>query len=1361
MEPRFGQAQADTTQMFPRQEVNPAIVKSSELFTPKPVFSQPQTVQAPMFGPVEDPLKKTVESIQQDLAAPITNSPVARFGKLVTKGKEIVEDMLNKEDADLARPAPLSVWAKDLGTILAKVPFRVARFGAQGVDYAVDAVNPIPESYFKVSKMEDDVMKVAAMVGLPLDDAKQVVTKQPALLQSLHDSFVKPVKEGFQVHAMKDGPEKESALALWAYRSTQAFLGGLTAGVTDELLQNNSVSFQGGEVFYRGIPIGELSEMEAKAVGAGGLTGSVVGSMALYGVVSPMLTSALRSVPALDKVYKTHPFLSSAIMTNAAEEGFEAVVRKSTGQTYTFNDTLVGLMSGLAFETGKVSLGGYKGEFEQARIEKAVDSSPALQAVRGFLNAEIRSYVVENGHIPSSNDLRARIGETVIPGMTMTINQVHGILANSGIKEARLIEMSGGKRGTPGMDYPTEPPKVPETEVDGDISSIQSQIQNRTARKTGGQVEQVFRTDKFNVDEAGQQRLSLSQESLGMETRDVRSWKEVEELAAVLGMDPNQLLRRVGNKSQLSDVEVEALRQNTQAAHEFLSKQHEMIDAATNLGDMKAVDDIQNKVKMYERIIDNSVAKLLGAGTELGRGVAIYRKIAAMKMDDPTFFYKEAMKLLKDNRRKVRFNGQEVAVSKVDGKPSLPPKLREAIDTLMKNKDSLGIAYLFAQLRKTNNVDQVIQLWKAGLLTSPTTDAANILGNTSLMLLEAAKDIPATLADMAIAASAKTSNFLLGTKFSTDRVKTIHLSMLKKQLLGMYQGGKSAGFTELPKAAFVNTRAAAAKSSNRIFGTKFNTSGYDGKGFLFTGLDPNNAMDKWDVKPQTNIDIFPSSKANTLAQSYLDTVFNRLGAEDMVFRQSFLNKSLQESALLRYKNMSISERRAAMEALPEGMPRTKQALVEFFYQRPTPEAEARAIDVAETGTFQRDNALATSISNAKRDAPPVLRATYEVIAPFTKTPTNVALSLYEYTPVGFVHELAKQLVLRDPSKLKLVESLGRSVTGTSVMALGSMLNEAGMLTGNPPESESERKMWELQKKTANSILINGEWLRLDKIAPIGLLLSLGAAWNELGKTNLRSGQIAKMGFAAAKSITQLSFLQGVSKFTAAITEPDKFGESAIENLFRGIVPNIIGRVSSGMDEYERDTGSFDITFPLRVIQSRIPILRESLPVKLNMLGRAVGTDGGVLKYLLDPFSSKTATKDPIVKELVRLGITIPQPNQSLYSDEEYRNMIQIRGEVLSSIATNLLSGNSDDNVAQEDVDKFLTVQDEGKKIIMNSIVDSTTRVTHDIMRPIAAERLYKEVMTLPESDRAKRLEQIEKKNETIYKLISDKINATN
>jgi len=143
--------------------------------------------------------------------------------------------------------------------------------------------------------------------------------------------------------------------------------------------------------------------------------------------------------------------------------------------------------------------------------------------------------------------------------------------------------------------------------------------------------------------------------------------------------------------------------------------------------------------------------------------------------------------------------------------------------------------------------DQLVTVWKAGLLTNPTTHIANVGGNTTMLGLETLKDYPATVLD-AIASLA-----------TGKRTKT--------------------------------TPSYRAIGSGVVSGAK--------KAFTYakTGVDVDETLGKIDYK---KVNLPPVIK------QYTEFVFRMLGATDKFFKETLLKKSLMEQAKVDGINRGLS-----------------------------------------------------------------------------------------------------------------------------------------------------------------------------------------------------------------------------------------------------------------------------------------------------------------------------------------------------------------------------------------------------------------------------------------------------------------------
>jgi hypothetical protein len=251
-------------------------------------------------------------------------------------------------------------------------------------------------------------------------------------------------------------------------------------------------------------------------------------------------------------------------------------------------------------------------------------------------------------------------------------------------------------------------------------------------------------------------------------------------------------------------------------------------------------------------------------------------------------------------------------------------------------------------------------------------------------------------------------------------------------------------------------------------------------------------------------------------------------------------------------------------------------------------------------------------------------------------------------------------------------------------------------------------------------------------------------------------QYFRTGFAGVKTVMEQSFLLGLSQSLRAIDEPGRYGANYVENAARGIVPNIIAKIALGSDEFVRDPDELDL---LGVVESRIPFLSERVPVKIDVFGREVRQKRGVFSQLFDPFASTKPSDDAVTQEFLRLKHNPPVPAKGLYTDQEYRDLLKLRGNMLIPLYFQVIDGvnsyGKDATPSQRATlkaveDGYKAMTDDAKKATLRSIELQATTQAHGIMKIKAAKRLITELDDMSSSDREKKLRNIEKADKTIY-----------
>lgn len=648
-------------------------------------------------------------------------------------------------------------------------------------------------------------------------------------------------------------------------------------------------------------------------------------------------------------------------------------------------------------------------------------------------------------------------------------------------------------------------------------------------------VDQEFRTDKFSVSRAQEKTLKAIQKTLGLDTRDVRSFDEMTKMAGELGTDPRRLLKDI-ETGRITDKEIIALGQQINNSSNRINTLSKQLREDPNNAKIMAQLDAE------ETIINQAIKKRLQGGTEAGRAVVAFKLIAKNTLD-PVYWLNKA-------QRQVGMDKQ------------LKTDEITAIQDLIKQKDTVGLATYINGLGESNLREKITALWKAGLLTGLRTHEANIISNTAMGALETAKDIPATVFD--IVRSGITGG---------QRTKAFGLNEITSQPSGALRGLKQA------------------------------------KDYLQTGVDPRD-LEKAELPQKLR---FGETWGGRIAQKFTDGVFGALGAEDKIFREAAFNRSLSEQLNVARINGGLNE-----DQLKE------------LAANPPQDMLNRALGDALQATFNKDNKLADAVRAAKRNGGEGVAAAIDVTAPFVRTPTNVAEAMLDYSPAGFMKDVIKKVFnAKSVDDRRLAESFGRSTVGSTIIALGYMLAQNGMINGASSSSEAQRSQDNLERSPANSVMIGGQWRKLDRISPLGNLLILGAEAYKNG------GDVTATIAGGARSLSEQSFLKGLSGALAGLADPERQAGKWLENLATSFVPTIVSDIARANDTTVRDTQDG----LLSKIQNRIPGARNDLPERLDPLGQPMKERSG-LQAIIDPFNSTEPSKDPLVNEFKRVGYNL-------------------------------------------------------------------------------------------------------------------------
>ena len=280
---------------------------------------------------------------------------------------------------------------------------------------------------------------------------------------------------------------------------------------------------------------------------------------------------------------------------------------------------------------------------------------------------------------------------------------------------------------------------------------------------------------------------------------------------------------------------------------------------------------------------------------------------------------------------------------------------------------------------------------------------------------------------------------------------------------------------------------------------------------------------------------------------------------------------------------------------------------------------ANALDNTDSPTMV-DRGLKTAINGFLR-----------VIQPFVQVGSNQLGDLVELTPLNLAAGIAEAIYYPKAAKkadTKVTETqihevatrISRGMIGTvAALLVGIPLAKAGMITGDEPEDEVEKQIWQMFGIKPNSVKIGDSWQSLSNIGPIVAMVHAGASiYQELKDLPADEKTLRKVAITAAKAlvydpmqaVTQSELWEGIRSLGKNFGEEGLDAEGMVidfaENLRSQAVPlgSFRRNIAYGVDPYIRETSSdTEWGYQKNKIASGKVSQSQDLPAKINAVGK--------------------------------------------------------------------------------------------------------------------------------------------------------------
>jgi hypothetical protein len=570
--------------------------------------------------------------------------------------------------------------------------------------------------------------------------------------------------------------------------------------------------------------------------------------------------------------------------------------------------------------------------------------------------------------------------------------------------------------------------------------------------------------------------------------------------------------------------------------------------------------------------------------------------------------------------------------------------LTKAVKTATSPEAKVKATYKVNEFVKKQVPDNIwnksVNIWRAGLLTSPVTTAGNLLANTGETAIRKGFVNPvATAADVLMS------------------LKTGKRTMARADL-GSGTKGTIKGTQTLPE-------------------------------YFRTGYQPGDAnlKAKYENSGTINYGNGPLGKG---FGAYVNGTYRLMGVADAPFRMGAQGEAISSMANAAAINKGLKGK-------------AKQQFVQEYLANPPKEAMQRAADEGTRATFQNDtllNDIASGLKQKLEKKSPAAKAVSDFVMPFVRTPSAIATRLIERTPIGLAKETVNQIVNVKAGKpfdqRAMAQSIGNGSFGAVAIGAGMALASNDLMTFGYPQDEKERKLWDSEGKQPYSVRVGDRWYSLNYLQPFGTLLAIGGQAKQDMDDGLSAGEASTKALStAAQSIQEQSFLKGINGVLSAIQDPQREARSWMEQTFSSVTPNFVRAATRAADPVQRKATSIPESIKLG-----IPGLRDDVPTKNDIFGEPLPAKDNFLNQYVNPLRPSKVRGDDTTAELRRLfetdnGILPSEANKNAFGKDvnldkkQVLDLNQTTGKAMKPVYEEVMKSDQYKNLSDEDKVKVL------------------------------------------------------------------------
>jgi hypothetical protein len=416
----------------------------------------------------------------------------------------------------------------------------------------------------------------------------------------------------------------------------------------------------------------------------------------------------------------------------------------------------------------------------------------------------------------------------------------------------------------------------------------------------------------------------------------------------------------------------------------------------------------------------------------------------------------------------------------------------------------------------------------------------------------------------------------------------------------------------------------------------------------------------------------------------------------------------------------------------------------------------RALDSARQTTFSTPLStdptapLTTRLAarmQAAANEHPVIR----FLLPFIRTPTNLLnFTLSRTLPVSGMHDLRLAYkeygaLLNHTDASIRADAAGRLAFSFALTTTVYMAASGGKITGGGPKNKGERDTLIQAGWQPYSIKVGDKYYSYKREDPFSSMLGLvadlteGYKYAEARHMDSLGGATNAVVLALARNITNKTYLTGITNVTNALSNPEQFGPTLVNQYVSSLVP-----FSSALDQSKSTVADDAVLRDARnmvdAIYSKIPFLAEQVNPQRNVLGEAMTKPAGLGPDMFSPVTYTQVTDDVILAEfgLLGHGFTPPKPNKGAVDLTQFKTSsgqeaydrwlelhgtVSIKGQTLRQALVKTIKSRDYQKLSPDTTDDY----DSPRVRVIRGIISK--------YRASAYERLLKESPDLKQADR--------------------------